>query len=404
MIAPNTLHDYCEQMRLERGFQKTTLVQLRYAIGSFSSWLGRQATADDLTDDVFNRWLDSLFDSGLSRHTIASKRRGALTIWRALHEAGLVRYPQRIRKIRIPRTNPCAWSLKELAKLLAAAEDVPGRFKRSRVPRAPLWRAFVLTGYYSGLRFADLLDLRREQIGADGRVVLTQGKTGNVVTCALPPEAVEAIDATFPPARERIFGNALSRGRIQKRFRVLVRSAGLKGSSKFLRRSGATMSEFVRPGSATAFLGHLTSGLAQRHYIDVRLLQNSNPIPPSPIAMRPHEDVPACAVETAEIVEAAGPTPALAQRMALARKLALRRAGREAARLSLPIQPRSASFLNRHSPQRGRAWQIIPAGCTCFPSSTFRDTSDTRPPWRILPMQPYPRSSQPTVPADRRIP
>jgi hypothetical protein len=85
------------------------------------------------------------------------------------------------------------------------------------------------------------------------------------------------------------------------------------------------MIETIRPGSATSFLGHKTPGLAQRHYIDARQLAILRPAPPSPVAAEPYEPVAIAAAPEAPLESN---KMATAQRMALARKLALQRAGR----------------------------------------------------------------------------
>jgi hypothetical protein len=77
-----------------------------------------------------------------------------------------------------------------------------------------------------------------------------------------------------------LFAGLLTRRPIQVQFAKLVRGAGLQGSTKWLRRSGATWCEVHQPGSAMAFLGHRTPGLAYKHYVDPRFVQRDKPRPP----------------------------------------------------------------------------------------------------------------------------
>ncbi len=274
-----TMHALLERYALEHDCRSATIAQLRHSIHSLERYLMRHAVLEDLCDDTVNLWLQSL--SGMrAAETIRSKRRAILTLWRAAYDTRLVSVlPDRIRRIRGTHGAPSAWSVHDLRSLLEQANCEAGRMPRRDIPWALYWRAFILAGYQTGLRRADLLALRFDQINTTGRLMIRQQKTGRSIVVSLDADALAAIDAIRIPERELVFG-VLSARRLSKRFKELVRRAGLQGSIKWLRRSGATSCEACQPGAASIFLGHSRPGLAEVSYIDARLIQRERPKPP----------------------------------------------------------------------------------------------------------------------------
>lgn len=168
-----------------------------------------------------------------------------------------------------------------MRRLLAAADKLTGKLYSSGVSRAAFWRAWILVAYYTGLRRSDMLRLRFEDVGADGRLFVVQHKTSNMVKCQLPGDARAAIMASVPPRRRLIFGGILGPSRLWKEFSEVVRLARLRGSTKKLRATGATWCEAKTPGSAMRFLGHKTPGLAYKHYVDPRFIDEERVSPPT---------------------------------------------------------------------------------------------------------------------------
>jgi site-specific recombinase XerD len=246
------------------------------------NWRCSPLSVDDLNDELLNNWLLHLERRGLSRETIRNKRRIMITLWREAFYTELIdKLPRRVRKIPRQRRIPEAWSKAEMAALLKAAADWPGKIRFFPITRASFWTAFVLTQWDSALRVGDMRRLRREQIGADGQIVLVQEKSQWPVCVRLRPETVQAIDAMGNlQERPTIFG-VLSRRQFFINFATLVKRAGLKGGSHKIRKSSATWLEAEKPGAAMAHLGHRTPGLAHAHYIDPRYVQQGKPLPPT---------------------------------------------------------------------------------------------------------------------------
>jgi integrase len=107
-------------------------------------------------------------------------------------------------------------------------------------------------------------------------------KTGKPTIRRLSAAALEAIRRLPKSPDGTMFAWALPRRRALKLWRAFLDANGFEGSSKWLRRSGATAVEIQRAGAATEFLGHSQPQLARRHYID----QTQFGMPEGPPALR----------------------------------------------------------------------------------------------------------------------
>jgi integrase len=137
-----------------------------------------------------------------------------------------------------------------------------------KCPHAVLMRAWVLTAYSTGLRLCDLLEIKWDQLRGQ-RILVRQHKTGQPHVVYVDDNAMRAL-TTLPKRGPRIFGDLICRDKLLAQMRRLVRIADLPGSTKFLRRSGATYSEVIGH-CASAHLGHKTPTM-KAHYVDRLLL------------------------------------------------------------------------------------------------------------------------------------
>ena len=223
-------------------------------------------------------WITARLAAGIARIGVARQRGAILSLWREAARLGLAdSVPQNIRTVRLRLAPPRAWLPDEFAAVLAAIDGTPGAFACG-VPRRLLLRAFCLVGFYSGLRPSDLLAIRTSDVAADGKLVVVVQKTGQIHDCRLPPDAMRALEATR--YRSRALAFPISRKTLGGAWRTLRAKAGLTGTPKWLRRTGATRCEQQQPGSAMAYLGHRTPGLEYRHYVDLRQLESQRPVPP----------------------------------------------------------------------------------------------------------------------------
>jgi len=252
--------------------------QLRYVAVHYGKFLGRPATLADLTVDSVNDWIAWMCEGPLSRWSVRSKRRVLLVLWRAASDRDLVpMLPERkIRKVKAPPLIPKSWSIAEMQKLLAVAAGAIGRRQRNKP--AEFWKAWILVSYQTGLRPSDQRRLRFDDIQEDGSFTIIQSKTGFPITCFLEDDAMAAVNVMRARGTDLVFPMCMDQ--CHKQFGELVRLAGLKGTLKTLRKTGATLCEVATPGSASAFLGHRDPGLAVRHYLDPSKIQAMKARPP----------------------------------------------------------------------------------------------------------------------------
>lgn len=267
---------------MERGRFGRSLENLHHTLNGWETQLCRRATSDDFTDQAINAWCAWQFAKGLDPETIRGRRTLIVGIWKWAYGVGLVeRLPGKLPKIKVPDKPPQCWHLDEMRKLLHAASLLPGTMRRDfRVTRAALATAWLRSDYATGFRFSDLHALHSRSIAPDGTVVIVQAKTSQMIVGHLDDAAMEALEAIRAPHRKHLFRDLINRKNLQVMVRGLVKAAGLSGSTKWIRRTGATWIEVHQPGAAMGYLGHNTPGLARKSYLDPRYLQQHKPRPP----------------------------------------------------------------------------------------------------------------------------
>lgn len=211
--------------------------------------------------------------------TVANHRRLLTTLLRDAKRQGLnTCIAEGFRRVKVPRPIPRALSRAEIRAAVEAARETPGHFRDLR--KSDFLVAWFLTAYCTGLRVGDLVAARWDQVRGR-RMYLRQGKTSMPHVVLFTDEAMRACKAL--PRRRRIFGDFAAQNTIQQWVKACMLKAGLEASTKFLRRSAATYAK-VQGKSPKSMLGHLTDGLAERHYVDQLLYEeetglNAEPLP-----------------------------------------------------------------------------------------------------------------------------
>jgi integrase len=230
--------------------------------------LGEQGvgSADRLTSSSVTAMCDAIQGA---TSTKANHRRIALTLWRHAVRQGWATGPVEARPVRVRLPVVRAWSDREIIRLLEFVKSSCGNM-RSGAEKRVFWAAWTLLGYESGLRLGDLLGLRLDDFDDGFALLITQtSKTAERVQRSLSPECAQAVhDLFLQSPNGSLFSWALSRRHVKAQFSRLVHGAGLTGSVRWLRRTGATACEAQSPGSASRFLAHRSPGVAGRHYID----------------------------------------------------------------------------------------------------------------------------------------
>lgn len=214
--------------------------------------------------------------------TVANERRTLMTLWRWAWETGVMdTAPRGVMRIR-QRPEPVrAWSMADIPLLLKATKEFDARIMRSGVSRGLMLRCWILLGYETGARYSDIWAFRDSDLS--GSVLRWQThKTGVNQHRPLSARCLKAVDAMLERSPDgRIIGWACKKGQSMNHMRELLATAGLPGTSKWLRRSSATHVEIARPGKAKSFLGHKSPGMADRHYIDRAQIASEDIVVPS---------------------------------------------------------------------------------------------------------------------------
>jgi integrase len=261
---------------LEKALAVGTEYLMSVSVRDFSAWLKREAIVGDLTEVTVSRWIRDLEQAGkLAAKTISGRRGDVMAIWRHAADDNLVNEPKRVRNVKVPRPMPVAWTMDEFDKILEACRTLTGYLKNG-LPRARYFWALLKAGYETGLRRNDLLRLRLAPFTPDGVVVVVQHKTNRAHAAAVRPDTLEAIKELGKILRQHGEPNADCPLRWPYTPRQLyywidriTELAGVRhGALQQCRRTGATHTERVAPGSAVRYLGHASVSQAQSHYID----------------------------------------------------------------------------------------------------------------------------------------
>jgi integrase len=281
------LTGFVDRYRLTHDVESSTVGQLKNAARLLTRFAGGSLDVENLSEELVNRWLLYRRDEKRSPETVRSNRTSILMLWRAAADEGLIRPPGRVCRIKRRERVIKAFTADDLTALLRAADSLQGVYRLSRIPQRLYLRSFVLAAYDTGLRLSDLLHIRRKDIwwpDNHGTAILSlvQTKTRHSHRVHLREATMIEVDACARAGREReyIWGMVTKR-HFYVRMRRLCDAAGLTGSSKLIRRSGASyIARELGEAAASRFLGHRTPELARRNYLDQTIVAAQSPMPP----------------------------------------------------------------------------------------------------------------------------
>jgi integrase len=234
-----------------------------------------------LSPEKVNDFLGKLPLAPTTRHNI---RRELMTLWRWAYEERLTdSQPTRVKRIAARRGPPQAWSREQVTSLLDAAERDERRVNalHPHAKRCHVLPAWISVGWETGLRLTDMLSLRQEHFRHDC-IVTVAHKTGKPTVRRIGEYAQRRCEWLLENSPDgTLLAWLLPRRRAILLWRDFLRERRLSGSSKWLRRAGATELERLAPGSAARWLDHSNPALCSLHYIDPTLL--SPPIGPPPL-------------------------------------------------------------------------------------------------------------------------
>lgn len=238
------------------------------------------AVANICADDV-NAYLKLRTDE-VASITVRAERTILLSLWRWAYEQRVVdEFPRGVMRVKARKPPTRAWTIAQVRQLLEKAGEYRPHFLKSGANIGDFLTAWILLGYESGSRHGDIWRFTADNLDAD---VLrwTQSKTGDPLHKVLTPACVAACVRMLEQSPDgRIIGWACRPRQAQRWWRTLCDACGLPGTSKWLRRSGATHIELRSPGKASLHLGHRTATLAAQAYIDWGQIREHAPKTPS---------------------------------------------------------------------------------------------------------------------------
>jgi len=234
-----------------------------------------------LDSESINKYLKCRLDK-VNTVTAKSNRTILLSLYKWAYENNIIKNPIRnVLSIKVKREPVKAWTIDDLKFMIRQTNNFSHKKTRSGVKWNDFLKCWILLAYESGARFGDVFSFKKENI--DNNILrFTMSKTGDPMTKILSEECVKYIHKLLDKSPdETILRYVVKNRQAQRILRLFIDSCSLEGTSKFLRRSGATHIEQNNPGMAKFHLGHRTNGLAEKHYIDYGQITRDIPVVPS---------------------------------------------------------------------------------------------------------------------------
>ena len=234
-----------------------------------------------LSVDAYNRYLKRRLEQ-VASVTVQHERVVLLSLWRFAYETALVSdMPRGIVKIKTSKKPIRAWTVDQCCTAVKSTFQWDDKKLKSGASLGLFLRCWLLLGYETGARMSDLWRFREADF--DGNAIhWTQGKTGRPVSKVLSPACMQAVRQMLRQSPDgRVLGWASGNDWACTTLKKFLRGVGLDGTSKWLRRSGATHIEMEHPGRGKLHLGHATVGLAEKHYIDWSQVRRDIPCTPT---------------------------------------------------------------------------------------------------------------------------
>lgn len=240
-----------------------------------------------ISKDNLNNYLKNRL-SKVSTITVKTERTILLTLWNYAYENDLISFPPKnIVSIKTKKAPTKAWTIDECKNLISQTYKFSGTTKTG-APLGVFLRAWLLLGYESGARFGDVFSFTTEHIESN-ILRWTMSKTGDPMTKILSDSCIDSINQLLSYQKldkkdNRILGWVCGKRRAQLIMQQFLKFCQIGGCSKYLRRSGATHIEINQPGMAKLHLGHRSTGLAEKSYIDYGQIRTRIPQTPQLIS------------------------------------------------------------------------------------------------------------------------
>jgi len=233
---------YCLSRELKRSTEK----QIHSVVKVWNAWA---KTEKRFTAESVSEFLRYKQEIGRSSYYRRSLRSTLVALLRFAGDGGIVR------PVRRSPINPDTWGAAEVRHIIDAIPFVVPR------ERCEWWESLITAAWYTGLSICDLLNMERKNVQPDGTVVVRRAKTGSQVVAWIPPETVDSRGF-----HGKLWETYCKREWFRLTWNRIVKTAGLSGPFKKLRRSSGTSVEKLFPGQGHKHLANLRSTF-ERHYL-----------------------------------------------------------------------------------------------------------------------------------------
>lgn len=254
----------------------------------FCRFLGRPALIIDLDEDRISEFLAARLRSHAAI-TVDRERSKLLALANYAHRRGTLAEVPDVMRVRVLRRSPTSYNLRDIGRLLSVSRGVEGEI--SGVPAGRFWTALILTVYDTGCRSGAAWALR----WADWQppTLLFRAETQKQRADQLlrvSQQTADAIEAIRQPARDLIFTwdrcPMLRYRRVAEIFKAAGLPHGRHDCLQRVRRTTATLMHRAG-GDATAQLGHSSSAVTRRHYLDTAGQLQAADLLPRPVVPMP---------------------------------------------------------------------------------------------------------------------
>jgi integrase len=250
----------------------------------FSKSIGRPARVVDLSAERINAYLAKLTTDGRSAYTVKCRRTGLMILLRRAIRMRLINNVDThdVRSVFCPQLSNDGFSQADAEKLVAASRSLVGVIYRTSIPKALYFEAAIRLLWDTGIRSGDVVGMRIRDFDRGGRVWIVERKTGKRGWRPLRNSTCEAIArciAAGNQEREMVF-SGIGRRAFWRWFGVVAKSAGLKGTTKWMRRGSSSEIDNRKPGAGWRFLKHSNPQLFEDHYRVERIAQDGTLMPP----------------------------------------------------------------------------------------------------------------------------
>lgn len=242
-----------EAYLLQHDLAETTIEYYRKSVQVYRGWSVSSGVQEFSAESV-SQFLLAKQEAGKSSYYRGSLRNALRALLR------FKGCQDKLRQVKLGALSPSAWTPDEIAKLIAACDDMP---ESSRV----FWETIIAGAYYTGLSQADLHRVRLDDFAADGTLEIARRKTGRIAFVAIP---LDVLTRVRPHSDGRCWPLLTSREWFRRTFARIVKRTGLQGPFPKLRKSSGTYAELLNPGRGHEHLANSrkvfeTNYLSRRH-------------------------------------------------------------------------------------------------------------------------------------------